>query len=168
MSKLLLDKHPLLVIPNLAVLVGLNEAIILQQIHYWIEINREADKNFREGFYWTYNSYENWQRQFPFWSVITIKRAITSLRKKGLIVCANYNQMTIDRTQWYRIDYPALKIVSGNGRIKMTPPSYQNDTIGKHPKKQASKTKEIRYGARYRDNLMAMANREESPDEILY
>lgn len=35
MSKLLLDSNPLVIIPELAVAVGLNESIILQQLHYW-------------------------------------------------------------------------------------------------------------------------------------
>lgn len=33
-SKLLLDKLPLQVMPTLATLIGLNEAIVLQQVHY--------------------------------------------------------------------------------------------------------------------------------------
>ena len=64
MSKLLLDENPLMIMPQLAVKIGLNESIVLQQIHYWLEINRKADKNKRDGFYWTYNSYKEWQKQF--------------------------------------------------------------------------------------------------------
>jgi len=37
MSKLLIDEYPLQVLPSLAVIYGLNEAIILQQVHYWIK-----------------------------------------------------------------------------------------------------------------------------------
>ncbi len=151
MIKLLLNKYPLLIIPELAELIGLNEAIILQQIHYWVEINREADKNFKDSFYWTYNSYEGWRKQFPFWSVDTIKRAVASLKRQRLVICGNYNQLKIDRTQWYRIDYVMLdrithpyrpriesrfsarmpNIVSGNGGGKMPQPLVQNATMGK-------------------------------------
>ena len=56
MSNLLFDKHPLVVNPSLAALIGLNEAIVLQQVHYWLKHNEEADKNFEEGRYWTYNT----------------------------------------------------------------------------------------------------------------
>ncbi|UWV93843.1 hypothetical protein NW062_00655 [Mycoplasmopsis cynos] len=31
--------------------IGLNEALILQQINYWIEINKKTGKNFYEGRY---------------------------------------------------------------------------------------------------------------------
>lgn len=37
MSKLLLDDEPLVILPKLAAAIGLNEAIILQQLHYWLE-----------------------------------------------------------------------------------------------------------------------------------
>ena len=35
-SKLLVDEPPLIVLPSLAVAIGLAEAILLQQIHYWL------------------------------------------------------------------------------------------------------------------------------------
>lgn len=36
MSKLLIDDYPIQVLPKLAKVIGLNEAIILQQLHYWL------------------------------------------------------------------------------------------------------------------------------------
>jgi hypothetical protein len=108
-NNLLIQEEPLIVLPSLAVKVGLNEAIVLQQIHYWVQLNKKMKNNFRDGYYWTYNTYEQWQKQFPFWHVITIKRIIASLEKKGLIISANYNKLSIDRTKWYRIDYERLE-----------------------------------------------------------
>lgn len=109
MAKMLFDSHPLVVDPDLAAKIGLNEAIILQQLHYWIVINRKEGKNFKEGYCWTYNSIPAWQEQFPFWSVDTIKRTLGKLRNRGLIVVANYNKMKMDKTNWYRIDYKELE-----------------------------------------------------------
>lgn len=109
MSKLLINEQPLQVLPSLAVKVGLNEAIILQQLHYWSELNRQQNKNFYNGYYWVYNTYEDWQKQFPFWSAKTIQRAITKLEKLGLVVSDNFNKVKMDRTKWYRIDYEALR-----------------------------------------------------------
>ena len=40
-SRLLIDEYPLVVQPSLAALVGINEAIILQQIHYWLQPDRK-------------------------------------------------------------------------------------------------------------------------------
>lgn len=110
-SKLLFDEEPLLIPPQLAKKIGLNEAIVLQQIHYWVKKNEKENKGFRDGYYWTFNPYNKWQKQFPFWSVRTIQRTIRKLEKMGLIVSANYNHLSIDRTKWYRIDYEVLEIL---------------------------------------------------------
>lgn len=114
MGKLLFDTYPLIVDPNLAAITGLNEAIILQQLHYWLEINSRDKRNCRDGFYWTYNTYEKWQKQFPFWSVRTIRRIISNLEKQGLVVAGNYNRLKIDRTKWYRLNYEKLESLSNS------------------------------------------------------
>jgi len=119
-SRLLYDERPLVVIPELAVVVGLNSAIALQQVHYWVRINQRADKNFREGYYWTYNTYEAWREQFPFWSISTVKRIFMELEADGLIVTGSYNRLPIDRTKWYRINYDRLgecvKLIQWSGQ----------------------------------------------------
>jgi len=106
MSKLLFDEYPLIIYPGLATKIGLNEAIILQQITYWNNANEKnkSSRNFKDGQYWTFNSYENWHKQFPFWSVTTIQRIIASLERQNLIVTAAYNQNGYDRTKWYRVN----------------------------------------------------------------
>ncbi len=124
MSKLLFNTQPLVIEPELALLIGLNESIILQQIHYWIEINRKSDRNFRDGYHWTYNSYEAWREQFPFWSIETIKRTITKLENSGPLVSNNFNKAAWDRTKWYRIDYHTLETLKNQ-------PLGQNDLIDK-------------------------------------
>jgi DnaD/phage-associated family protein len=108
MSKLLLNESPILVLPSLATKVGLNEAIFVQQLHYWLK----DSSNDRDGFKWVYNTYEDWQSQFPFWSVSTIRRIITKLEKSNLIIIGNFNKLKIDNTKWYRINYPLLEDMS--------------------------------------------------------
>lgn len=125
MSRLLINEHPLQVLPTLATKIGLNEAIVLQQIHYWNDINKKANNNFRDGYYWTFNSYEGWAKQFPFWSSRTIQRAIKKLEDYKLVAVGNYNKLKIDRTKWYRIDYKVLEELENqpfgqSGTINMT------------------------------------------------
>jgi hypothetical protein len=104
-SRLLVAEPPLLVLPSLAVAVGLNEAIFLQQLHYWL---RQSGKE-REGRRWVYNTYEEWAEQLPFWSVRTIRRIVGELEERGLVVSTTaYNAQKIDRTKWYTIDYAAV------------------------------------------------------------
>ncbi|WP_144555441.1 conserved phage C-terminal domain-containing protein [Bacillus sp. X1(2014)] len=105
MSRLLIKESPVMIIPSLAVKIGLNEAVVLQQIHYWLGISKHKI----EGRTWVYNTYEEWRKQLPFWSVSTIKRTILSLETKGLLLSANFNQMKMDKTKWYSIDYDKLQ-----------------------------------------------------------
>lgn len=109
MNKLLIDDYPIQVLPKLAKEIGLNEAIFLQQLHYWL--NSKSAKNINER-KWIYNTYEDWNKQFPFWSVMTVRRTVTSLIKKKLVVTGNFNKAGFDKTVWYSIDYEELEGVN--------------------------------------------------------
>lgn len=105
MSKMLFSESPLVIDTVLAKAIGLNEAIVLQQVHYWLEINKKKALNFIDGRYWTYNSIKNWHEEhFSFWTDKTVKRAFTSLVEKGLLITGNYNKQKMDRTLWYSIN----------------------------------------------------------------
>lgn len=81
--KLLISESPLQIIPSLAIKVGFNEPIILQQLHFRSLISN----NVRDGHKWVYKTYEEWKfEEFPFWSVDTIKRAIRRLEDDGYII----------------------------------------------------------------------------------
>ncbi len=105
----------------LATLIGLNEAIVIQQVHYWIKNKEKANQDYIDGRYWVYNTYEQWQAQFPFWHINTIQRTFKSLEKKGLLIVGNYNKAGFDKTKWYTIDYDVL--------YRFNPTSYQNGEI---------------------------------------
>jgi hypothetical protein len=103
-SRLLISENPLQVLPTLACAIGLNEAVILQQIHYWMTSSQHR----YDGRCWVYNSVPNWQKQFPFWSESTVKRGLLSLEKQGMVISANYNRDPRDQSKWYSINYNAL------------------------------------------------------------
>jgi len=131
MSMLLLDEEPLVISRSLAILIGLNESIVLQQIHYWLKQNEKSKRNFRDGHFWTYNSYPEWQKQFPFWSESTVKRAITKLEKEGYLISGNYNKLKIDRTKWYRINYDMLQPSVNSPLCQNDPMARSNCADGK-------------------------------------
>jgi hypothetical protein len=111
-KELFIDKSKTLIInTDLALVLGdLNEAIVLNQLNYWLGINRKAGKNFIDGRYWVYNSYSDWKaKDFPYWSEKTIQRTFTRLENKGVVVSANYNKLGIDKTKWYTIDTEKLQ-----------------------------------------------------------
>ncbi|WP_035020335.1 DnaD domain protein [Anoxybacillus flavithermus] len=100
--KWLVDDDPLFVLPTVAVKLGLNESIFLQQLHYWLTKSTHT----YDGYTWVYNTYEGWKKQFPFWSESTIRRTIVRLEKKGIVVSRYRSKL--DKTKWYRIDYDVL------------------------------------------------------------
>jgi len=106
MSRYLINEPVKAFQPTLAIIFGLNEAILLQEIHY--AVSRETNKNIHNGLRWVYNSYAQWKEIFPFWHQDTIKRAITSLEKKGALISDRFNQRKFDKTKWYTIDYKKL------------------------------------------------------------
>lgn len=97
---LLETSPPIIVKPALAVEIGLNEAIVLQQLAYWLE----RSDNVRDGKVWAYKTHEEWAEELPFFSVSTIKRTVASLRNMGLVETTDkHNRMSTDRTLWYTI-----------------------------------------------------------------
>lgn len=107
MSKLLIDERPLQCQPSLAAALGSSdEAIVFQQLHYWLQRSKQVQE---DGHKWVYNSMEDWLKQFP-WikSRSTLSRYFNDLEKRGLVITGNFNKAKFDKTKWYRIDYDAL------------------------------------------------------------
>lgn len=120
-SSLLIDESPLQVLPSLAVKIGLNEAIVLQQIHYLCK-HAGILHNVR---LWIKKSAEDWQSQdFPFWSISTVKRILVSL-KPFLLTTIEWNETPFDKTLWYTIDYDSLNREDQVDTVRED----QNDTI---------------------------------------
>ena len=107
MGKLLIDEQPLQCQPSLAAVLGsADEAIILQQLHYWLSRTNNVQS---DGHKWIYNSMADWLKQFP-WikSRARLNRYFDDLEKRGLIITGNFNKAKFDKTKWYRINYDAL------------------------------------------------------------
>ena len=77
---------------------------------------------------WVFNTFDvkltkdgkkiRWKANFPFWSVRTIKRTITSLKEKGLItVTDQFNERSTNRTLWYTINYDPDGTIDSYGEL---------------------------------------------------
>lgn len=112
-TDLLRDDSILIVNRKLAVAVGLDASITLRQVVHWMDYNRNKDKdrNFRDGHWWTYNTYDKWQEEnFPFWSISAIRRNFATLENLGLVLAtSSYNTIAIDKTKWYTVDFQAYE-----------------------------------------------------------
>ncbi|CAM3260636.1 hypothetical protein FITA111629_13475 [Filibacter tadaridae] len=122
---LLIEESPLQVLPSLAMEVGLNEAIVLQQLHFLSLIST----NVRDGHKWVYKTVDQWKNEeFPFWSIDTIKRAIRRLEDSGYIISTtSYNRMKMDKTKWYRINYKKPHYSTGQDTSSTTAKSVQEE-----------------------------------------
>lgn len=128
MSKLLVNEYPLIVLPGLAKKIGLNEAIVLQQVHFWLENPNTGV--IVDGHKWVHNTYEEWQTNFPFWSVETVKRTIRSLEEANLLISSQTAPNPFDKTKSYRINYDLLDQVNLTPSITETTVSDTNTGDG--------------------------------------
>ena len=104
---------------DIAAEYGILEAVLLYNIHYWIEKNKANGKNFYDGTYWTYNSTKAFSSLFPYASERQIKAALKHLRDEEILKTGNYNENTYDRTLWYALTEKGFSIVQ-NGTMQRT------------------------------------------------
>lgn len=126
---LLMPSRPIVINPHLAYSIGLNEAIALQQINYWLKETTSGQE--RDGVRWIYNTNEQWLEQFPFWSESTLKRTFTRLKNIGVLKIEQLNKSQRDMTNYYTINYESelldeVKVTKSTGE-KRTLSSSQND-----------------------------------------
>lgn len=128
---LLMTSRPIVINPDLAYSIGLNEAIALQQINYWLKETTSGME--RDGVRWIYNTTEQWLEQFPFWSESTLKRTFTRLKTLGVLKIEQLNKSQRDMTNFYTINYESELLdgvkVTESKRSKCAVPSGQNDTM---------------------------------------
>lgn len=82
---------------------GLEEAILLENIYFWVRKNRANNKNCHNGKYWTYNSVKAFNEMFEYITPSKISRALKNLEKNGLIETGCFNQNSYDHTKWYTV-----------------------------------------------------------------
>ena len=114
MNRKVFDNYYIGINKELAKGLGVNETIVLQQIHGWLVSNEKRGLNYKNGRYWTFNSLKKWhENHFSFWSESTLKRVFTSLENKGILIVGNFNRSKLDRTKWYSIDYDRVYEILG-------------------------------------------------------
>lgn len=147
--------------PSAAKYLGINKAVIIQQIHFLLNaarINEEDDGDkayhLADGEWWIYNSFEKWQaKYFPWISLRTVKTLFADLEKDGLIKSRMMTGRGTKRTKWYTIDYTqweqfALSIAkapkhqSATAALSDTPQSATAALSHAHTKNHLSKRKD--------------------------
>ena len=104
--------------PEIAVKYGVNEAIFIQNLRYWIQFNQANEKHFYDGRYWTFNSQKAFSELFPYWTPRQVRHIVDKLKQNGAIEVGFWNEDKTDRTQWYTLREDLL--------IKMDGPKQAN------------------------------------------
>lgn len=100
-----------------AEMYGVDGAVFISRLQFWIEKNAANDRHYHEGRYWTYNSLRAMEKLFPFWSRRQIERIVKNLKDKGVLLTANYARDSHDRTLFYALDESKLPISPFGGDL---------------------------------------------------
>ena len=109
---------------------GIEEAIILHSIFFWLSKNASNNKHFYDGLYWFYNSKKAFVEMFPYMNETKIFRLLKNLEEKGIIAKGNYSKDKWDKTNWYALTKNGIDYMVRNGYKNNDLQSLlQNDTI---------------------------------------
>ena len=110
--------------------LGVNCAVILKHIYFWVEKNKANDKNFFDGRYWTYNSVKAFEEIFPYLTNKQIRGALDRLSEHGLIMVGCYNEDPYDKTLWYSVTDKGNSILL-SGQTDFPSGANRDDSEGK-------------------------------------
>ncbi len=92
---------------------GVNAAIVLRHIQFWIIKNKTHNKHIHDGRTWTYYSLNAFTKIFPYLSKKQVRRALQILLDNGVILKADYNKYINTRTSWYAFVDESLFVPEG-------------------------------------------------------
>ncbi|WKY44184.1 hypothetical protein Q5O14_16395 [Eubacteriaceae bacterium ES2] len=99
--------------------LGVNAAIVISNLQFWITKNQANGKHFHDDRYWTFNSIKAWKDLFPFWSERQIRKILDDLTDKEILIKGNFNEVKYDRTLWYAFSDYGISICQ-NCQMKQT------------------------------------------------
>ena len=82
---------------------GIEQAIILHTLYYWLRKSALTGKAIEEGKVWTFSSAKTFAGWFPYIKQDKFYRILNGLINKGLVEKGNFNRNQFDRTAWYAI-----------------------------------------------------------------
>lgn len=114
---------------DIAAEYGIECAILLKHLYFWIKKNEANDENFFDGRYWTYNSVKAFSVLFPYMTERKVRYTLEKMEEQGLIVVGNYNKSQYDRTKWYALTDLAYSILQ-KGNFHLTKTANGKDANG--------------------------------------
>jgi len=93
---------------------GVEGAVLLSHIVYWVYRNQLNKQNEIDGVFWTYNTAESFAQLFPFWKPTKIRRLLNKLEQENAILIGCHNKAKYDRTKWYAITKQSQSLYSNH------------------------------------------------------
>lgn len=93
--------------------LGIDKAVMLQNIAFWIKTNEANQENYFEGRYWMYNSAKAFAELFPYWSPNKIQKLLKAMEDDELLISGNFNEDRSNRTKWYAVCNEIIQRIYG-------------------------------------------------------
>lgn len=119
---------------DMAKIYGIEVAIFLNNIAYWVNFNKNEGNNFYEGRYWTFNKIKSFPEHFPYWGHKQVERILNKCVSEGLLIKGCFNKLKYDRTCWYSLSDLSEEIlninISRNREMEIPKSVHGNPEIG--------------------------------------
>lgn len=130
---------------TLAERYGIEEAIILEHLYFWIHKNECEGEHVIDGRVWCYSSAKGFEKYIPYMNAQKIRRTLRSLEEKGKILISNHNASAMNKTLWYaftdemmeemeRLGYEFSKMKNRIFKNEKSEDNIQEDNIEKNKK----------------------------------
>ena len=100
---------------NLAVRFGIEKAVIINNLYFWINHNAKNNKHVYEGRVWTFNSVSAFYKLMPYIKQRTLYRYLNELEEAKVISIGNFNKSPFDKTKWYSFTDEFIKMLEVEG-----------------------------------------------------
>ena len=87
-----------------AELYGIECAILIHHIQFWIEQNQRMKRNFYDGKTWMYQTQDEIAACYSYWNREKVQRILQKLQDLNVLVKGNYNKNSFDKTGWYAFE----------------------------------------------------------------
>lgn len=99
--------------------IGINEALLIEVVERWCELNQERGKSnyFQQGEWWTSATYQEWAERYPAlggWK--SIQRIFLGLEKENYILSGKFTKGS--QAKYYRVNPEAIGILLLTGTLK--------------------------------------------------
>ena len=134
---------------TLAEKYGIEEAIIINHLYFWIHTNEAKDEMDKNGRTWCYMSAKGMEKYISYMNGQKIRRILLKLEELGKILIDRFNASAMNHTLWYaftdefiqellELDYEFLKVKKGDFKNKKSEYNKKEDN-NKENKKDKNK-----------------------------